>query len=85
MDIHCAACGSTRLLEQTRLVGKNVQGPEEVILHIPPTGLGLVQLKSPLRGNTCIDCGHVQFHAVSRADLLLAYDQQQRGALKYPN
>jgi hypothetical protein len=84
MTVRCAACGSTRLLTQTRLV-TNDHGHDEVVLHIPPAGsLGLVKLKSDVRGDTCIDCGHVQFHAVNRNDLLLAYNQQQRADTKFP-
>ena len=83
MTVRCAACGSTRLLTQTRLATKD-QARDEVVLHMPPAGLGLVRLRSDVRGDTCIDCGHVQFHAVNRNDLLLAYTQQQRGFAKFP-
>jgi hypothetical protein len=79
MDVQCAACGSSRLLKQTRLITRNTQASEEVFLHMPPAGtLGLLQLKSEVRGSTCVDCGHLQFHAVSREELLMAYERQQQ-------
>ena len=84
MDVRCAACGSARLLNQTRLVTRYQHAPNEVVLHTQPSGpLGIVQFKSEVRGRTCVDCGHVQFHAVSRDELLLAYERQENGLVKF--
>jgi hypothetical protein len=39
--------------------------------------MGLIEVKTSVRGSTCVDCGHVQFRAVDREDLLEAYRHQQ--------
>lgn len=78
MHAHCVMCGSRRLVEQTRLSTSYPQSCSEVLLHMPPRGpMGLIEAKMSVRGSTCVDCGHVQFRAVNRDELLTAYQHQQ--------
>lgn len=78
MNEHCVMCGSNRLVEQTRLSTLHPQSSGEVLLHMPPRGpMGLIEIKTSVRGSTCVDCGHVQFRAINRDDLLAAYQHQQ--------
>lgn len=78
MSAQCVVCGSKRLIEQTRLSTCYSQSSSEVRLHMPPRGpMGLIEVKTSVRGSTCVDCGHVQFRAVDREELLTAYQHQQ--------
>jgi hypothetical protein len=67
------------MVEQTKLSSRH-QGNwyGELVLHMPPRGpLGLISPKSSLSTSTCVDCGHVHFRALSKDELLAAYEQQE--------
>ena len=81
MSLFCVLCGSVRLVEQTRLSTLYPQMHGEILLHMPARGpLGLIEAKTSVRASTCVDCGHVHFHAMNRDELLVAYEHQQRTA-----
>jgi hypothetical protein len=86
MSVLCIACGSVRLVEQTKLSTLYPQLHGEILLHMPARGpLGLIETKTSVRASTCVDCGHVHFHALNRDELLTAYEHQQRVAVVSDN
>lgn len=82
MSPKCASCGSERLVHRARLFKVPAVLPGEIALDIPPAGLpGTERYRSPLRADACIDCGHVQVHAMDLTVLCEAYERQQAESL----
>jgi|MudIll2142460700_1097286.scaffolds.fasta_scaffold538808_1 hypothetical protein len=78
----CAACGSERLVHRARLFRAPAMLPGEIVMEVPPAGLpGTERYRTTLRADACIDCGHVQVHAVDLTVLREAYERQQAESL----
>ena len=82
MTPKCAACGSERFVHRGRLLKEHGLIPGEIVLELPPTGLpGTERYRSVVRVDACIDCGHVQVHAMDLTVLREAYERQQAESL----
>lgn len=82
MTPKCASCGSERLVHRARLFKPPAILHGDLILEIPPAGLpGTERYRTALRADVCIECGHVQIHAVDLTVLREAYERQQAESL----
>lgn len=82
MSPKCASCGSERFVHRGRLLKVPAVLPGEIAMELPPAGLpGTERYRTALRADACIECGHVQLHAMDLIVLREAYERQQAESL----
>jgi hypothetical protein len=72
MNLACRSCGSKRLLRGIRVVG-GFLNRNPVNVAIPSaSGLGK-SVRSSVSADVCVDCGHLDLHAVDLTELRRLY------------
>jgi hypothetical protein len=74
MNLTCRSCSSKRLLRGIRVVSRGFFFFEShpVSVEFPSGGLRR-PVRSSISADVCVDCGHLDLHAVDLADLQRLY------------
>lgn len=75
MNLTCSSCASKRLLRGIRVVslGGLFNSSKPVNVEIS-SGSGLSRpVRSPVSADVCVDCGHLDLHAVDLTELQRVY------------
>ncbi len=73
MNLTCRSCGSKRLLRGIRVVSLGGFLSHPVNVELPSSsGLGR-PVRSFVSANVCVDCGHLDLHAVDLMELQRLY------------